>query len=582
MSQGSSAAASGVVAAADTHLAFLLQSSMFQRDLLLLCWTVVMEEEVARQAVCLCETDDRHEVMRAFYCSALARVTLTTASLSTQIASPTSRSVEQSSPQLRALPAVAVADVRGESIRHGVSFASPLEQLATAVEGADTRSDTASEVAPPCIKKSTEKDVLMQKLRDIEHALSKLARPSFPSAQPSRSSCTATEADKSADDSSSSVPPRVSLDTCLSLLDRLVTSHQTLSELGPTSQKQRQRHPYDDGNDWDATTHLSDRPFLAATSRQQHVLSILTLLRDALHSVQDAYAYATHNTASSSLPVSLDVLLQLPPDTLPLLMFTPGGPSHWRRLVTSTSLYTLWSALTDSVELFACVQRPVVDTLWAAVMWMQASYMALSFASLMVNDAPDERTPVTPSAAKRSSPPSASHRSKADDSFALPPKTLFDARLRTSALLPRQAGSPRRPSTLQPSPSTVSRIVRRSSPAWLRPKSHSPLAVDAHSNEKKEEERWAYRDFPVRRAYTAPTVYDELFPLPTAVSAFTDPKQGDSLHAFSTVRQAPSPANGGVSGVVESPWREKEKESAWRLTPAVDFYTGPSRRPQRL
>ncbi|TPP53258.1 Zinc-finger double-stranded RNA-binding family protein [Leishmania donovani] len=234
---------------------------------------------------------------------------------------------------------------------------------------------------------------------------------------------------------------RPTMDDCVALLDSLLASQEgtrtpqwddaTAGAALPRRQRRQQRPSQE------TERHLP----LQLHSRQQCMLSILAKLRDALRSTQASYKAATGIRA----PVSLETLLQLPPETLPLLMCTDDGMHDVRQpqcrhhcdasggtaaccgLLSSTSIYTLWATLMDGVDMFPSFSRAVAEALWAA------------------------------------------------------------ARQR------------------------------------LTVRHQRVIAPTLKSRLQEEEERWAYRDFPVRRGFTAPTVYDDLFPLPTAVSAFVEP-----------------------------------------------------------
>ncbi|KPI82627.1 hypothetical protein ABL78_8363 [Leptomonas seymouri] len=527
MSLRGSGAHGAAPAPADSTLSYLSRSPTLQRDVFLLSWIAAAEERSARQAVYLQALEEWQEMTGKLYRHCMA-------SLASMHSPPP---LHASSPL--SLPQTYATISRGERLAAAVrgnasaqpnrTFSSPLERLAAVADDACHDGDAVLDselLAEHVLPDNSATILLTKRMDDAESTLAKLTRLPYPFAQPNRPSKALVIRGESADDALSSffsLSPHVSLDACVDLLNDLVTSRSLLSEL---ARRPLRRHPYE--------AH-SEEPLLSATCRQRHVLSVLTLLRDALRSVQDAYACATHSTATSSTsPVSLDTLLQLPPDTLPLLMRTRNGSPAWCTLLTTTSLFTLWAALKDSVVLFTRMSCPVADALWAAALWMYTcAPPTASHAGQLGHSPLHDATPPKEGSVKAADAPStpAQHR----------PVSSLSSRTRRMSRPPRASPSP-------PSPPTVSRAARRPSPQRVKPLNDEDDAF---------EERWAYRDFPVRAAYTAPTVYDALFPLPAAVSAFTKPEEN-------------------------SLWESGVEEETWLRGPAVSFFTGPSRRPQPL
>ncbi|CBZ25583.1 hypothetical protein, unknown function [Leishmania mexicana MHOM/GT/2001/U1103] len=348
---------------------------------------------------------------------------------------------------------------------------------------------------------------------------------------------------------------RPTMDDCVALLDSLLTSQEgtrtpqwTASATGAALPWRQQRPSQE------TERHVP----LRLHSRQQYMLSILAKLRDALRSTQASYEEATGIRA----PVSLETLLQLPPETLPLLMCTDdgmrdvrqtqcrhpcdasGGTAAWCGLLSSTSIYTLWTTLMDGVDMLPCFSRAVAEALWAAVLWMHAC------ATL----APLGQTFFAPLASGKGE----------GCSHTRPLPAEIQQQQRTGSASPLQ----HRPVRRQAEP----RQLRSPSEARerLAVRHQRAIAPTLKSRLQEEEERWAYRDFPVRRGFTAPTVYDDLFPLPTAVSAFVEPP----LHTMPSPSLAAERSSGAA--VAEA------KEEAAAAAIGLDFYTGPARRSRSL
>ncbi|AYU78003.1 hypothetical protein LdCL_180012600 [Leishmania donovani] len=351
---------------------------------------------------------------------------------------------------------------------------------------------------------------------------------------------------------------RPTMDDCVALLDSLLASQEgtrtpqwddaTAGAALPRRQRRQQRPSQE------TERHLP----LQLHSRQQCMLSILAKLRDALRSTQASYKAATGIRA----PVSLETLLQLPPETLPLLMCTDDGMHDVRQpqcrhhcdasggtaaccgLLSSTSIYTLWATLMDGVDMFPSFSRAVAEALWAAVLWMHAC----------ATSAPPGQTFFAPIASGKGEGCSHIRPLRAE---------VQQQQQRTGSASPLQ----RRPLRSEAEP----RQLRSPSEARQRltVRHQRVIAPTLKSRLQEEEERWAYRDFPVRRGFTAPTVYDDLFPLPTAVSAFVEPP-------LYTV-PSPSLLTGRSSGAAVA---EAKEEAA--TTVGLDFYTGPARRPRSL
>ncbi|KPA78556.1 hypothetical protein ABB37_06156 [Leptomonas pyrrhocoris] len=555
---------------ADSALALLSHSPTLQRDAFLLSWVVAAEERSARQTLHLREAEERHEKVGVFYHVCVVRLVSVHAPPPLQKSASSNQPIATSKESEEACLAVPV--INCGSAHPSAAVSSPLERLATAADGDEDQDDhVAAHDGDAAVDDVPSANPItgsfMKRLSDVELALARQTRPLYP--LPLVSNGRAADALLSSCSLSSlSSPSHVSLDTCVALLDDLVASHSALSELSPSHQE---KHPYND---------VSEEQLLSFTSRRQRVLSVLALLRGALRSVQDAYTYATNGAAAASLspssPVSLDTLLQLPPDTLPLLMRTANGPPAWRALLTTTSLFTLWLTLTDSVALFTCMQSPVVDALWAAVLWMRTCALTPAVPAADINVAErKERVQHSPIRRRTSL---MGRGVEADVSVSLPVKPSFsvDAKRRPSSVLSpstRRTRSPRRIAAQRPSLPVASRAVQRSSPSRPRRLRCTDDAFD---------ERWAYRDFPVEEARTAPTVYDALFPLPSATSVFTEPG-GLPSNRRAAQREGETVPESGTPVLPKegSSWEGKE-DAAWLRGPGVDFYTGPSRRPQPL
>nr|CAJ2470893.1 unnamed protein product [Leishmania braziliensis] len=356
---------------------------------------------------------------------------------------------------------------------------------------------------------------------------------------------------------------RPTMDDLVALLDSLLTS------------REETRAPQ-----WAAVTAGTALP-PPIHSRQQHTLAILAKLRDALRSTQASYKAATGIRAH----VSLETLLQLPPETLLLLTCTndgmrnvrqpqschsfsaSGGAAAWCDLRSSTSLYTLWAALMDAVDMFPCFTLPAAEALWAAVLWMHTC------------------APLAPSIhGETPAPAPASQRSHASGGDTAP---LDQTGFAHTATGKGGGGSHSRPlrATAQPPPHTgsISTLQHRSERSAVEPRqrrssSETPqrgaachkgaAALAVQSRLQEDNERWAYRDFPVRHRYTAPTVYDDLFPLPTAVSAFMEPPLYTAASPSMSAEQNSGPA---VTAATKS-----------AAVTNLSFYTGPARRPRPL
>ncbi|GET87787.1 hypothetical protein, unknown function [Leishmania tarentolae] len=347
---------------------------------------------------------------------------------------------------------------------------------------------------------------------------------------------------------------RPTMDECIALLDSLVTSQEESESRLP----------------------------LQFHSRKQHVLSILAELRDALRSIQASYRAATGIHAR----VSLETLLQLPPETLPLLMCTDDGMRYVRQhhgrclcdvsgeipvsggLLSSTSIYTLWTALMDGVDILPCFSRTVAEALWSAVLWMHAC--------ATLPPPVHGKTPALAPAGRRNNTPgmdAAPH----DQTFLAPISSGMgrecspirplrvalqkEHRTDSASLLQYQpVRNEAEPQQLCAPWETREKLVARRQDV-IAPALKNPL--------REEEERWAYRNSPIRSGFTAPTVYDDLFPLPTAVSAFVAPP----LHAM----PSPSPSAERSSG---ASLEDATKTTVVAVSP--DFYTGPARRSRLL
>jgi hypothetical protein len=551
---------------ASSTLSLLSQSPTLLGDVFLLRWAVAVEEKSARQAMCLGEQDERQEIVLALQQCLWACRRPIGASLQPRESLPTD------TPSVSAHPCVTASS----------------SALAGAEETDIATIDCAAGASAD--KANGSADSPLRNRSDPERGLAKLAGLSTKHVHCSPGNCShvLTETPENVEGTVvaaaaaavASPSPPVSLDSCVAVLDALVTSHSTLAELSRTPVKAR--HPYED------THQSSGAPPLSATvHRQRHVLSILSQLRSALHSVRDAYAYATHSAAATSQPASLDALLQLPPDTFPLLMWTRRGSPAWRTLSSTISPFTLWAALTDAVTFFACMQQPMADALWAAVVWMYIADARCPAAVPLANNAESEpATAHKPSLIDHHLPPLTTTATtfKSGESYSLPARIPHDAKhlltsLASSPLVhhdPTMSSPGRRSAVRHPSPAAVSRIVRRASPSWARrPDSSSNACADAY------EERWAYRDFPVSAGCTAPTVYDELFPLPTATSVFTEPR-GSRGNQRVVQRGAEAVLVDGVSSLPRGMPPQRKRSDATLHRPGVDFYTGPSRRPQPL
>ncbi|KAG5507612.1 hypothetical protein JKF63_06561 [Porcisia hertigi] len=368
---------------------------------------------------------------------------------------------------------------------------------------------------------------------------------------------------------------RPTIDDCVALLDSLRTATegasrtpQLTAETDGTAQLQRQ--PQANGR---------YRPMQLRPS-QQNTLRILDKLCGALRSIQASYKAAT----GIGTRVSLETLLQLPPETLPLLMSTDDGTrdacrshcSHdysdspgaaaWCEFLSSTSPYTLRTALIDSVDTLPCISHAAAETLWAAVPWMHACASLTppvsgeASASMPANRRRDTTVESTAPLNETSS----THTVKGSKGGGSQCQHL-----RLGAQRSHRTGSA---STLQSGPERghVVEPQQLRAPVEERQKwcaRHPSVTASTVRSRLQDDERWAYRVFPVRSGCTAPTVYDDLFPLPTAVSPFVEPPP----HTEPSLSLSDERDSGAAATDAKN-----EKTAAALL----NFYTGPARRPR--
>lgn len=509
-------------------LPLLLASPTLRDNLPLLSWLVAAEERSLRHVLRTQEVEERREASDGFHHALITHLLNTRGAADKR---ETAAMMRPTSPLslLERLAAVGAVD-------EGCEDSTP----PTTTEDA---AGTARSIDGQTQAERT--DTLQQLLQNLEHTVARRSCFSSPLRTSRLCHSLTTHAPAEAIQHGSCVndtksEDRMRLDTCVAILDKVLDCRSSLF-IQQQQQSSCAVHPYGD----------TDTHALLDASRRRHVLAVLAELRDALRSVQAAYASATHDSTPPF--VSLDALLQLPPDTLPLLTTAVNSSvrelPRWCTLFASVSLYTLWTALIDGAEMYAVLRRQVVDALWAAVLWMHANAPPPSSPRTAQPEKPLHRPP----------PPSLERSSRLGISLDEVKSSRTPQKSRVAS--PRFS-PPRTPnhSSLFHHSSSVN--VMYSSPR------RQPLHVAAEG----EEERWAYRELPVRRAYTAPTAYDALFPLPSATSAFTQPgplsRRGHEGEQARSVRRA---------------WEEDDDDGSapWRNF-GVDFYTGPSRRPQPL
>ncbi|CAG9572460.1 hypothetical protein LMJF_18_0750 [Leishmania major strain Friedlin] len=541
-----------------------------------LTWMLAMEERLGRQAVHIAELEARHDITALLARSYFA--------MSTSCPRSEWRPVRsEPGSQLECLAAASSGhrendgDAVTKQLCRAASCAEPLSPTAfslrhtqaSAQTGALARQDeNGTRRSTPELPLSS----FWQQLADLDDRLTEVEWTTV-HCEGSQPTAAARRPQQHRVDSS-----RPTMDDCVALLDSLLTSQegtrtpQWNAMTADAELPRRQQRPSQE-----TERHLP----LQLHSRQQYILSVLAKLRDALRSTQASYKAAT----GIRTPVSLETLLQLPPETLPLLMCTDDGTRDVRQpqcshpcdasggtaaccgLLSSTSIYTLWATLMDGVDTLPCFSRAVAEALWAAVLWMHVC------ATL----APP-RHGETPASAP------AGRRSNAAGEDAAPHGQTFFAPIASGKGEIRSHVRPLRAEVQQQRAASASPLQRRpvrseAEPRQLRSPSEArqrlavrqqrAIAPTLKSRLQEEEERWAYRDFPVRRGFTAPTVYDDLFPLPTAVSAFVKPP----------VYTVPSPSllAERSSGAAVA---EAKEEAA--TTVELGFYTGPARRPRSL
>ncbi|KAK7196799.1 hypothetical protein NESM_000620300 [Novymonas esmeraldas] len=165
----------------------------------------------------------------------------------------------------------------------------------------------------------------------------------------------------------------------------------------------------------------------------------------------------------------------------------------WDDLVHATAVDGLRLTLLGAPALFPSISAEAAEVLWAAV------------------EALRPRASTSPSA---SPPPRRGREShiSATASLAL-----------HVAAPPRRTGGPDTAAPLLRRATTVASTARGAATRLSRRRHHHSSRGGVDDDDDDDDGRWAYRVTPVRDDHTAPTVYDDLFPLPTAVSAFTDP-----------------------------------------------------------
>ncbi|KAG5508036.1 hypothetical protein GH5_07091 [Leishmania sp. Ghana 2012 LV757] len=543
----------------------------------MLTWMLAMEERLGRQAVHIAELEARHDIT-----ALLARSSFAVPPLSPRRTGRPFSSEPRS--QLESL--AAASSDHGEedyatAMQHSCRAASPTSSPApAALSLRHTRcarqvGASAWELGngAPCSSELPQLSSFWRQLAGLDERLTEVecslmqceGTPSPTDVSPPQERCAHSS--------------RPTMDDCVTLLDSLLASREatctprwTTATAGAAPAVALRRPPQASKRDLPLQHH----------TRQQYTLGVLAKLRDALRSAQASYRAA----AGVDTHVSLETLLQLPPETLPLLTCNSDSEhnSHqlhrhhpcaassrtaaWCGLPSNTSPYTLWTALMDGVDMFPSFSRAAAEALWAAVLWMHAcAPLALPIQS---------EAPLSARASLRSDSATGAAAPRGQTCCAY----TASGKGGSSRLRPLQA-------VTQPSPprtgsaSTLQRQPERSE-AEPRPVRFSlemrqrraardqSIAVSiVKSRLQEEEERWAYRVLPVCSGCTAPTVYDDLFPLPTAVSAFVQPppqsSPSPSLSAKGSNGAAVADARGWTGAAVRS-----------------DFYTGPARRPRSL